>query len=131
MEIVILPTPAEVGRLAARKIAQVIVRLVRRGLHVWITTHSENFCQQINNFMKIGASPDRADLQRRFGYEDQDYLEVNDVAGYQFVSEGDRSVVTELERTPQGLVMPTFNREIYDLSRQTLELQRHATKGEP
>ena len=26
MEIVILPTPAEVGRLAARKIAQVITR---------------------------------------------------------------------------------------------------------
>lgn len=55
-----------------RTLAQVIVRLIRKGLYVWITTHSENFCQQINNFMKIGAVEDRAklrdELQAKFGY---------------------------------------------------------------
>ena len=52
-----------------RVLAQVVVRLIRKGLFVWITTHSENFCQQINNFLKIGAlSPDkRAKVGRSTG----------------------------------------------------------------
>jgi hypothetical protein len=111
-----------------RRLAQVIVRLIRKGLYVWITTHSENFCQQINNFLKIGGHPDRAALQKELGYGDQDYLEVDDVAGYQFTPEGDKSVVSELKKTPRGLVMPTFNRELTDLSKETLFLQRKTTE---
>ncbi len=41
-----------------RRVAQVVVRLIRKGVCVWITTHSENFCQQINNFLKLGALPE-------------------------------------------------------------------------
>jgi hypothetical protein len=96
-----------------RRLAQVIVRLVRKGLYVWITTHSENFCQQINNFMKIGAAADRAqlraDMQKTLGhaYGEQDYLTPDDVAGYEFVNQGERSIVRALDKHPDGLVMPT------------------------
>lgn len=110
-----------------RRLAQVIVRLIRKGLYVWITTHSENFCQQLNNFLKIGCAPSRSDLQRELGYDDQDYLELDDVAGYQFTLEGEKSVVSELKKTPRGLVMPTFNRELTELSKETLFLQRKTT----
>jgi hypothetical protein len=113
-----------------RRLAQVIVRLIRKGLYVWITTHSENFCQQLNNFLKIGCHPDRAALQEKLGYGDQDYLELDDIAGYQFTSEGDKSVVSELKKTPRGLVMPTFNRELTELSKETLFLQRKTTEEE-
>jgi hypothetical protein len=112
-----------------RKLAQVIVRLVRKGLHVWVTTHSENFCQQINNFLRIGASPERAALQEELGYDEQDYLELDEVAGYHFQNEGDHSVVKPLEKSEEGLSMPTFNTELIDLARETLLLQRRA-KGE-
>ena len=107
-----------------RILAQVIVRLIRKGLFVWITTHSDNFCQQINNFMTLGAHPRRAEMQRKHGYEANDYLDVDDVGGYQFEldASGRRTVVTEMKKTPQGLVMPTFNRELAALTDEILDL---------
>jgi hypothetical protein len=113
-----------------RRLAQVIVRLVRKGLYVWITTHSENFCQQINDFMKIGAVPDRAklaaDMQKALGYsyDEQDYLTPDDVAGYEFVNQGEHSVVRELSKHPDGLVMPTFNREMMAIDREVTFLEQ-------
>ena len=109
-----------------RRLAQVIVRLVRKGLFVWITTHSENFCQQINNFMKLGAHPRRAEMQRKHGYEEIDYLELDDVAGYQFEADapGGRTPVTEMKKTASGLVIPTFNRELAELTDEALDLER-------
>ncbi|XYH99098.1 AAA family ATPase [Sorangium sp. So ce1128] len=113
-----------------RKLAQVIVRLVRKGLRVWITTHSENFCQQINNFMKLGAHPRRAEMQHKHGYEAIDYLEADDVAGYQFEADpsSGRTNVTEIKKTDSGLVMPTFNRELAALTDEAMDLE--PTEGE-
>ncbi len=114
-----------------RKLAQVIVRLIRKGLYVWITTHSENFCQQINNFMKIGAVEDRPklreELQAKFGYSygEQDYLTKEDIAGYAFINEGDHSIVHELKKHEDGLSMPTFNKEMFALSKEVLFLEEH------
>jgi AAA domain, putative AbiEii toxin, Type IV TA system len=113
-----------------RLLAQVIVRLVRKGLYVWITTHSENFCQQINDFMKIGAVPDRAklaaEMQKTLGYAygEQDYLTPADVAGYEFVNQGEHSVVRALAKHPDGLVMPTFNREMVAIAREVTFLEQ-------
>ena len=118
-----------------RKLAQVIVRLIRKGLYVWITTHSENFCQQINNFMKIGAIADRtklnAEMQQELGhaYGEQDYLTPDDVAGYEFVNQGDHSIVKELAKYPDGLVMPTFNREMVALGREITFLEQRLDEG--
>jgi hypothetical protein len=103
-----------------RVLAQVIVRLVRKGRFVWITTHSENFCQQINNFLKIGSLPPdkRAEAREKLGYAESDYLELDDVGGYDFRIEGSRTVVEELVKTPRGVIMPTFNRELYALAKE-------------
>ncbi len=111
-----------------RTLAQVVVRLIRKGLCVWITTHSENFCQQINNFMKLGAAEDRAklraDLQTKLGYSygEQDYLTLDDVAAYEFINEGDHSVVRELKKYEDGVVMPSFNEEMVALTKEVLFL---------
>ncbi len=112
-----------------RVLAQVIVRLIRKGLYVWITTHSENFCQQINNFLKIGALPpeQRAEAQRKLGYAEQDYLDLDDVGGYELTVEGERSAVRELTKTPQGLVMPTLNEALFSLAREMDYLDDLAT----
>jgi hypothetical protein len=108
-----------------RVLARTIVRLIRKGLFVWITTHSENFCQQINNFLKLGAHPERARMQAKYGYEPHEYLLPEDVAGYQFeIGDDGLSTVTELEKSEMGLAMPTFNRELFDLAEQTLDLER-------
>ena len=119
-----------------RKLAQVVVRLIRKGLYVWITTHSENFCQQINNFMKIGAAADRAklraDLQTKldYSYDEQDYLTLDDVAAYEFINEGDRSVVRQLKKYEDGVVMPSFNKEMVALTKEVLFLDEQISEKE-
>src|SRR5262249_17283566 len=116
-----------------RVLAQTIARLVRKGLFVWITTHSENFCQQINNFIKLGSLPEprRAALQQRFGYEAQDYLTMQEVVGYQLRGEAQdgRSSVAGLDLSESGLAMPTFNDELFKLSEEARELSREVEGG--
>jgi hypothetical protein len=118
-----------------RRLAQVVVRLVRKGLYVWITTHSESFCQQINNFMKIGAARDRSrlrdEMQKKLGYAygPDDHLTPDEVAGYELVNQGDRSVARELKKHPDGLVMPTFNQEMVALSREVTFLEDQLDEG--
>jgi hypothetical protein len=114
-----------------RRLAQTIVRLVRKGLFVWITTHSENFCQQINNFIKLGTHPRRAEMQRKHGYEDVDYLDLDDVAAYQFEVDptGGHTVVSEINKTDSGLIMPTFNRELAALTDEAMDLDRPEGEG--
>lgn len=109
-----------------RKLARVIARLVRKGVQVCITTHSPDFCQPINNLIKLGSlAPDvRAAFQARYGYEAQDYLTQIEVTGYEFRIGGQgRSTVTRLEGSPSGLAIPTFNEELFSLSKEALDLQ--------
>jgi hypothetical protein len=106
-----------------RILAQVIVRLIRKGLRVCITTHSENFCQQINNFLKIGALPDPGAAATALGYAPGDHLSVDEVIAYEFKNLGDHAVVEELRRSPTGLQMPLFNSELLKLSNETMALQ--------
>ena len=119
-----------------RVLAQVIVRLIRKGLYVWITTHSENFCQQINNFMKIGAVEDREKLRAEFksklgySYGENDYLTPDDVAAYEFINEGDHSVVRQLKKYEDGVVMPSFNKEMLAVTREVLFLDEKMSEKE-
>lgn len=103
-----------------RRIAQVIGRLVHKGLFVWVTTHSENFCQEINNLIKLGSLPPdkRAEAQQKLGYDPQDYLDLDDVSGCELRLDptGKRSTAVAMKRTEAGLVMPTFNQAIVKLS---------------
>jgi hypothetical protein len=109
-----------------RVVARAIVRLIRAGVVVVVTTHSATFCQQINNFIKLGSLPPelriRANAAR--GYEDADYLLADEVVGHRFdVGDDGKTRVSELERTESGIVMPPFNRELADLQDEVRFLQ--------
>lgn len=109
-----------------RVVARAIVRLVRDGVVVVVTTHSETFCQQINNFIKMGSLPEeeRRRAHERLGYGEADYLLADEVAGHRFdVGDDGRTRVTELKRTENGIAMPPFNRELAKLSEEVLYLQ--------
>lgn len=109
-----------------RALAGVVARLVNRGVHVWITTHSTTFCQQINNLIKLGSLPAEraADARARWGYVEEEALNLGKVAGYQFVirEDDDRTQVTELRKTERGLVMPSFNRDMVRLGEEIDDL---------
>ncbi len=111
-----------------RALARTLVRLVRKGVRLVITTHSDLFCQQINNCIKLGERPtdERLALQKRLGYSEDEYLRSGEVRGYGFsnLPDGSGSEVRELERSPYGLVMPTFNRELDALLAETAQIDR-------
>lgn len=109
-----------------RRLARVIARLVRKGVQVCITTHSPDFCQPINNLIKLGSLEPalRACFQAKYDYAAQDYLDRSEVTGYEFrIGDQGRSRVTRLEESPSGLAIPTFNEELFALSKEALDLQ--------
>lgn len=110
-----------------RIVARALVRLVRKGVTVVVTTHSETFCQQINNFIKLGSLPAEARQRAhaRLGYEEEDFLLAQEVAGHHFnvANDDGKTRVSELKRTESGIVMPPFNRELANLSEEVLFLQ--------
>ena len=52
-----------------RIVARALVRLIRKDVVVVVTTHSETFCQQINNFIKLGSLPAEARQRAHAFYE--------------------------------------------------------------
>lgn len=73
--------------------AQCIIRLVNSGYNVWITTHSDVILQHINNMIKFhhlsvvgkGSMPKKCyELMKKFQYEEQDIIDPNKIAMYQF-----------------------------------------------
>lgn len=110
-----------------RRVAQVLVRLVRRGMRVLVTTHSENFAQQINNFLQLGRHPDLAQqLAARTdttAYGPEDHLKPQEVAAYAFArGAGGLTEVKDLPVGPDGIAMPSFNEELAALATETLAL---------
>lgn len=101
-----------------------VVRMVRAGRRVVMTTYSDIIAQQVNNFIKLGtlrvmgASPTEGGLP----YGPDDYLLPEDVVAYDVQFGNDRHLVaTELEKRPTGIVMTPFNREI-DAQAREIEL---------
>ncbi len=69
-----------------RVVARAIVRLIRAGVVVVVTSHSATFCQQLNNFIKLGSLPEEARqrAQERLQFEEADYLLAEEVVGHHF-----------------------------------------------
>lgn len=111
-----------------RALALTLVRLVRKGVRLVITTHSDLFCQQINNCLKLGgrSAEERAALQTQLGYRPEEYLLADEVRGYSFTNlpDGSGSEVRELAHTPYGIEMPSFNQELDRLMSETATLDR-------
>ncbi len=117
-----------------RVLARTIVRLVRKGVRIILTTHSDLFCQQINNCLKLGSlsEAERSLVQKQLGYDPSEYLTAEDVRGYSFQNTPKGSVVTSLQNGPFGLDMPTFNQElenILDESRRIEDRMSQSTGG--
>lgn len=109
-----------------RKLAQVLVRLVKKGVRVVVTSHSATFCQQINHFIRAGAlsEADRTVWLSQHGYEPTDYLGQDEVVGYELRADpaGGKTSTAKLPLTEQGIGMPSFNEPLEDLRRETISL---------
>ncbi len=108
-----------------KTIAKAMVRLVNMGLPVWITTHSDTIFQQVNNLIKLYNHPNRKELAKEFGYNEEDFLSPEKVTAYQFnVKDHGKTEIDALSLSEEGFAAPTFNESIIDLAKETIRFQR-------
>ena len=79
-----------------RRLAQAIVKMVRKGLKVMLTTHSDFFLSQLSNFVRLSElEAERA----KMNYGEDDFLKAEEVGCYLFEWDdaGVGSVIRELQ----------------------------------
>jgi len=82
-------------------IARLLVKLVRAGVHILITTHSDYILSQLSNHIALaGLAPDEV---RRMGYEDDEQLKPSEVGVYLFRFDGKWAVTERLRVTEEGI----------------------------
>lgn len=81
-----------------RVLAQAMAKLIRRGIRLLITTHSDYLLHQLSNFIMMGNAEEG---RIKLGYSEDDYLLPGEVAAYLVSTgaDGHGSNVTELEVT--------------------------------
>lgn len=98
-----------------RVVARVLVRLVNLGVRVVITTHGDNFVQQINNLIKLHGVGDASSVQGlspapdTVAYTPEDRLDPAFVAAYDFRARSDgHTDVLPLTIDREGIDVETF-----------------------
>lgn len=101
-----------------RKIARLLARLVNAGLNVTISTHSDYIVRELNILMML-ANEQVSHLRRRYGYDNLEILNPDDVGAYLF----DRQTITPFEINPtSGISATTFDHTITDANEITNEI---------
>lgn len=109
---------------AQRKLAQVLVRLVRAGVKLLITTHSDYLVQQLSNFVSLGQLPPR--IRAKQGYSKDDYLLPEEMGAYAFKLDEDRggSTIQELKVDKEGIDEEEFSKVAEELYGEMVYLHR-------
>jgi hypothetical protein len=94
-----------------RRVARVLARLVRSGIKVLISTHSDYIIRELNNLIMLSADKDGG-VRQRLGYEEAETLSPHQVGAYLFDSER----ANPIEVMPTGIEVATIEREINALN---------------
>ncbi len=129
-DLVIIEEPeAHMHPANQRLLARFFARLVRAGVFVLITTHSDYLVEQLGNLVMAGAL-DREDRGRVLGEQADAYLAPDDLGVYLFtdpVRNGEfvGADIQELEVTPEDGVPPDeFSRVTEEMYDETVRLRR-------
>ena len=112
-----------------RILAHAIVKMVRKGVKVMLTTHSDYFLPQLGNFVRLSALEDE---RAKMGYDADDYLNPEDVGCYLFKLDYEEggSIVRELEvSAAEGIVEDEFYDVGEALYNEYVDLEREAIKS--
>ena len=122
-------------------LAKYLVRLVRRGLRVVLTTHSPFIVEQISNMVqagsiaKAGTAGPKTDLVKGGrpgipGLKRDDYLEAKEVAAYELVPSPSGYDIDRLKvRKDEGIPVEEFVKASDRLYRQSLAIRDRAGDG--
>lgn len=115
-----------------RKLARVLVRLVRKNVSILITTHSDYFLAQLSNFIRLSQIPEDKRVEQ--GYTSNEFLDPTEVATYLFSYAGANSgsSIRELPITAsEGIPEEDFATVAEALYQETVRLDRQINPPEP
>lgn len=111
------------------KLATGIVKLIRAGVRVLITTHSGDFIDQLSNFIRLSQIPEEQRVKQ--GYSAKDYLSPEEVGAYLFELDSEKggTFVKELKVTPMdGIPEEEFAKVTEALYKKTVYLHRAVSR---
>lgn len=110
-------------------LAKSLVRLANNNVSVCITTHSDIFFQKINNL--IATSKEKQKLLKKLSYNDDEIIKQENINAYQFnINDKGFTETSPLELTEEGFIIPTFNETIWEISKETMELETDSEDAE-
>lgn len=103
-----------------RQVARVLAQLVNAGLKVIVSTHSDYFVRELNNLIMLKKDfPGAADLQKKYGYQDNELLAGKQVSAYLF---DDKKITPMVLDDEEGVIAETFDAVINDLNKSSNEI---------
>lgn len=108
-----------------RNLAHVIVRLIRKNVHVLITTHSDYFLAQLSNFVRL-SSVTEAERAKQ-GYLSDDFVRPEEVTACLFEPDPEKKgiVIRQLPiSASEGIPEDAFQRVYEALYAETVRLER-------
>ncbi len=106
---------------AQRNIAKAIVRIVRAGVRVMVTTHSDYFLEQLDNYVRIAKLP--ADEREVLIGSKNLFLEENEIGAYVFNEHPKGTIVKRLKfENKDGLSPEDHNKVSSDLYNETVDI---------
>lgn len=107
---------------AQRCMARAIAKLVNIGIPVVVTTHSDTFVQQLNLLIRLHGHENRSELMAELGYDDDEIINPAEVEAYEFMDEGDGTVVQKASKENGALVIKSLNESLFELAEDVISL---------
>ena len=100
-------------------LARLLARLVRNGMKVLLTTHSDYLIKELNNLIMLSSNfEDKVEVAKRLNYEETDYLEPERIRAYI----AKENTLTECAINKFGIDMPNFDEAINRINNVANEL---------
>ncbi len=108
------------------KLAKIIARLINKGLRLVISTHSDYIIREFNNLIMISSTnEDVKSVASNYGYREDEYLKLEDVAAYMFNYKNDKARQIEVKGIKidiNGFEVSTLDKTIDELNLRSDEI---------
>ena len=114
-----------------RILAKFLVKLIRKGVNVVITTHSEYLLEQLSSFILLSKVDEKKRVER-YKYSEEDFLKPDEIAAYVFDYDEKNGgyKINEVEITEEDGISDEAFLKIHEaLYEEKLKLQRDLDAG--
>lgn len=112
-----------------RILVKYIIKLIRAGVNIIMTTHSEFILEQLSSFIMLSKITEEQRIEK-FKYKKEDYLDFNEIATYVFVYESNKKGfrINNVKITQEDGISQEEFIKIHDaLYEETIKLRRTLT----